>query len=495
MSDEFNQRRMAGVAANGLLWSSIAVIVAKLASMVAQLALGYILDVETFGIFAMASIAMQFSATLQYDGISKLIIQQHTSDTNTITKYTKFSLYLGIVGSIILICMSFFLSAVYRVPDLKYIISLIALSIPLVSLSGIYLANGSVKREFRTLSVIDSLYNIAYNASLVLLAFFGADKYSIAFATILSCISRNSLYRYSFGKLNLSYKLGFSEFIGIFNKIKLIILAGLLFCFVQQGDYIALGAIVSKRDLAYYYFGFMLTANLARLITQGIVSIMLPLFASVRDQPARLESALFRSSSAVLFCSGVLALGLIGLLPSVVQWLWHGKWDAALITASAMALSLPPRMLTAMGTISLQAQGRWGTRMSLLIFDAVAVTMAAAIGGYFAGLNGAAWAGAIQRIVSGVIGFSYGVKANGTTVTKGWRFILRSMIPFILVSGPFAYIVLGGQQARDGYLLFVRSGETLVAIVAFMILTMFFDRGVLGDLYSAADRFYKRKRQ
>ena len=106
-------------------------------------------------------------------------------------------------------------------------------------------------------------------------------------------------------------------------------------------------------------------------------------------------------------------IGVVGLGPCLIHLVWRGKWDLAAVTAVAVAFTLPMRMLSPMGAVTLDSFGKWRLRTALLLLDSSTMMAAALIGAHLADLKGASIAVALQRLASGLVDFSFAVHTIG----------------------------------------------------------------------------------
>src|SRR5262249_8880550 len=149
------------------------------------------------------------------------------------------------------------------------------------------------------------------------------------------------------------------RFFSILGHVKWLIVTGFLTGLSQQGDYFVLGRIVSPEALGYYYFGFQLTANVGQLLAQGIGNTLFPIFTAMKKDAQALGRAFLRSGSVIHFICSLLCLGIVGFGPWLIHVIWRGKWDPAIVTAVAMAISLPMRMLSPLAAATLDSFGKW----------------------------------------------------------------------------------------------------------------------------------------
>jgi O-antigen/teichoic acid export membrane protein len=244
-----------------------------------------------------------------------------------------------------------------------------------------------------------------------------------------------------------------------------------------------LGRAISAESLGYFYFGFQITANIGQLLAQGIANTLFPIFTAMRQDPRALNRAFLRASSVIHFACSVLCLGVVGFAPWLMHFVWRGKWDMAIVTAVAIALTLPMRMLSPIGYITLDSFGKWRLRTGLLALDAGSMMLAALVGAYVADLQGASIAVALQRLASGIVDFSFAVRILGGRAGDIAGFAARAFIPFWLPAA--ALVAVNHAQpllASDTHSAVFSALRTLAALGIFIAMVYSVDRPVIKEV-------------
>jgi O-antigen/teichoic acid export membrane protein len=403
---------------------------------------------------------------------------------------------MGLAGAAVLVVLGFVLAGFYRNPELVLVIGLSAISVPLTSLISIQFARLSIDLRFRTMCYID-LYVAAVQVAVVLAAaYLGARYYSIAIGLVVSTVLRYFLNRRAVPTSAASFRLPAEKFFSIFGQVKWLIVTGFLTGLSQQGDYFVLGRAVSPESLGYYYFGFQLTANIGQLLAQGIGNTLFPIFTAMKQDPQALARAFLRSSSVIHFACSLLCLGVVGFGPWLIHFIWRGKWDLAIVTAIAMALSLPMRMLSPLGAATLDSVGKWKLRTGLLILDSGSMMLAALIGAALGDLTGASIAVALQRFASGLVDFSFAVHVLGRRAVDIVQFAGRSFLPFWLPAAALiAWNVTHDVQQASWESAALSLGRTLAAMLAFAAFAYTLDRRVIEEVVMLAKRLVFRRQE
>lgn len=469
-------------ATSGMMWMSISALSSRALLFIMQIVLGFILDVRDYGTFAVVSVALTFVAGLQNAGVSKVLIQKQDQYQVLVRDYTDFSLYMGLIGACVLVAIGLIFGKFYRNPALFYVVGLSAISVPLTSLISIQFARFSIDLRFREMFAIDFYVAVTNIAVVLVSAYFGARYYSIGLGLVVSTIVRY-LLNLRVPTLMPNFGLSMAKFLAILGQVRWLIITAFLTGLSQQGDYFVLGRAISAESLGYYYFGFQLTANIGQLLAQGIGNTLFPIFAAMKQDPRALNRAFIRASSVIHFACSALCLGAVGFAPWLMHFVWRGKWDMAIVTAVAIALTLPMRMLSPIGYVTLDSFGKWRLRTALLVLDASSMMLAALIGAYVDDLRGASIAVALQRLISGMVDFSFAVRVLGGRTGDIIAFAARAFMPFWLPAA--ALVVLNHTHpllASDLHSAIFSALRTLAAIGIFTAMVYSIDRQLIKEV-------------
>jgi O-antigen/teichoic acid export membrane protein len=135
-----------------MLWVSVGTFASKLASLGAQLVLGWVLSTEDFALYAIAISWSTIILALRNAGTQRLLIQKGTSYDEFATICFKIALLFNGVGFVLLALAAPALSQLYESPSLRAIIWIIAISLPLNTASLIFQAKLSSELGFGKLT-------------------------------------------------------------------------------------------------------------------------------------------------------------------------------------------------------------------------------------------------------------------------------------------------------------------------------------------------------
>jgi O-antigen/teichoic acid export membrane protein len=133
-----------------MLWVSVGTVASKLASLGAQLVLGWVLSAEDFALYAIAISWSTVILALRNAGTQRLLIQRGATYDEFASICFKTALLFNIIGFVLLAFAAPGLSQLYESQSLQIIIWIIALALPLNTASLIFQAKLSSELGFGT---------------------------------------------------------------------------------------------------------------------------------------------------------------------------------------------------------------------------------------------------------------------------------------------------------------------------------------------------------
>ncbi|EIE51094.1 polysaccharide biosynthesis protein [Citreicella sp. 357] len=467
-------------AARGMAWTALSLVVSKLLSFGSQVALGYLLAVDTYAVFALLTTAMIFVNGFQNPGVSKVLIQQHDRLDEILPDYSAFALWLGSIGLVLFLVVGIGFEMTYDVRPLFWVIALAALSIPLKAATTVYMAVMSVNYDFRAISMAEMKRSLFYYIVLVGAAALGAAGYTMALALVGATVVHVVLLKRATPGLRLSWKLSPRRFWQMTMEMRWVLLSAFLFALGMNGDYLLLGEMLTAEELGYYFFGFTLVANLTVMISMGINQALLPLFSKLKHDLPQLRRQYLRISGAVTLMMSIICIGLVGVGPVLVHLVWGGKWDPAIVVVVSIAAILPVRLTANLAGVVFESQGAWGWRLVTLIWDAGFILLCAFVGATLGGFTGATIAVALQRLVSGLLTFPLAASKIGIAPRRTASFFARCFTVYgIVVAAMLLADPWRGVTVHEGTLILRPVLETSAALAVFLAYNLAFNRELM----------------
>ncbi len=152
-----------------------------------------------------------------------------------------------------------------------------------------------------------------------------------------------------------------------------------------SGDYLAIGPFESTLVVGLYFFAYSLSAALTQPFTMVATNVLVPSFASVKDND-RLQTSYLHAVSLLLVATGITFSGVALLGGNVVDFVWDGKWNESIVAMALISAGTPFRILQPTCFSLLQSQGLWKNHSLLITVNGILAVGSAALGAMVGGL-------------------------------------------------------------------------------------------------------------
>ena len=392
---QISKPTLGGLAATGMLWVSVGAAASKLASLGAQLVLGWVLSTEDFALYAIAISWSTIVLALRNAGTQRFLIQKGNSYDEFASVCFKMALLFNGIGFVLLALAAPALSDLYDSPSLNTIVWIIALSLPLNTASLFFQAKLSSELKFQKLTRISIWSALLRHGSMTAFALMGLGPISFVLPLILIAMFETVAGWYMVGAWPPNRRLTWQAMRGVLRDSRWIMLTSLAGILVMNGDYLAISLLQTKETLGIYFFGFQLSFSLAALFTNGVEAVMMPTFSSLHNDLERQKMAFFKAARVLMLGATLACFALVLAANPLVHGLWGGKWDSAIPVVQLLALSLPVKLVVPLCRSLMEGRGEWKFVSTLLLADGIGTIIAGGVGAWLGGLM------AIAAVVSG----------------------------------------------------------------------------------------------
>jgi O-antigen/teichoic acid export membrane protein len=413
-----------------LFWSGTAVLLSKSISLLSHFLLASILDVETFGVFAIVLSSMVFVSVFQRSGLEKVLISNQKSFSSLFQDYAAFIFIFSWIGSVILLLFGVFENLRRDIDGLLAVYIVASLTIPLVAVANLWSSKLSIDFRFKSLSQIAIAYSSIYYFLAISLAMLGFDIFTLSLSALLAALAQVMILRGVTEPLPWRFRLSSKNFFKYFVEFKWVLLTGVLSALAIRADFFILAQVLSLADMGLYYFGFMIVMSFTAIISGGINKTMLPIFAAREEGMAKFSSQVSQVSRGIIALSSLLSLSILLVGPIAIHKIWDGKWDGASSVIVLAAVFIPLRMLNVISHTIFEAFGKWRMKVNLLIFEIIILIVFTYTGALYFGLVGGAFGVMMQRVLSSILSYYLACKTLEIPLSKFFGFLLTSTIPF-----------------------------------------------------------------
>lgn len=405
MGMHVSRKTVGGLATAGMVWTTIGTIASKLASLGAQVVLGWVLSTEDFALYAIAISWSTIILTLRNAGTQRFLIQKGSDGYDKFaTVCFKIALLFNGIGFVLLALAAPALAHLYESNSLHTLIWIIALSLPLNTASLIFQAKLSSEMSFGKLTQINIWSALLRHGSMAVFALAGLGPLSFVLPLILIAVFETGAGWYSIGAWPPNQRLTWSAMRAVLRDTRWVMLTSLAGILVMNGDYLAISLLQNKEILGIYYFGFQLSFSVAALFTIGVEAVMMPAFSRLHHDQDRQKMAFFRAARVLMLGATLACFALALVATPLIHGLWGGKWDRAIPVVQLLALSLPVKLVVPLCRSLIEGRGEWKFVSKLLLVDGIGTIIAGGLGAWLGGQT------TIAAVVSGynlVLGLTF----------------------------------------------------------------------------------------
>ncbi len=363
----------------GVAFMAVSLVATKLSALLAQFALGWLLTSNDYKVWGMLLSLRMLVDGLRNGGVIPVMQQRGLAALEEETSYAQYALFFNLLAAVILLALIGAAEKYFRTTDLAWLIVLLAIHIPLQTLSAIHRARLSIHLRFAALAKYASIAAFVGYVAMVTFAALKMGPYCFVLSLSVTATVEWWLFRRAAGPLTQYSPLSPQQFAGILRVGRWVMCSAALASIAMMGDYFVIGRIAPDL-LGDYLFGFQLTVAVSTVVVAGFQQVMLPTFSRLQNDPRRMADAFTKSMRLTAFLCAPCFAAVSLLAPSIVHFLWAGKWDRSIPVVQVMSLCLVFRLLNPLAITVLQVTGRWNVYAKILVLDAASIVTAATIG-------------------------------------------------------------------------------------------------------------------
>ncbi len=400
---------MGRIVGTGMTLMVIATVANKAMTMLAQWVLGAKLSPEDFAVFAYATAIAGFTMVCREAGVRELLVQRGENHYEDLAgPGFWFALTWNIVVSVIMAAVALPLSHLLKQPLLAPMLWVIAAALPIGTVSGILQTSMRVHLKFRDFANNALLGSFARQGSTVLLALRGFGAMSLAWPVLVGTLGETLGAYFRTGDALWKRPAQPHRWRGIFRDTKWLMFASVANFAVDWGPFLLLGGItalshaqsgillhlahaftLTDREAGFFYFAFMITAQVGVLLSFNLALVLTPALARLNDEPERLANGVLRSLRTLMLAGSIGSLGLACVIDPLQHLLWPpikgeliGKWHPAVPAVIILGVFFPWRITFGVSSSMLQAQGRFRLYAILTAIEGGGLTLFTILGAF-----------------------------------------------------------------------------------------------------------------
>ena len=288
--------------------------------------LALILDPNAYGIVAIASVFIGLSRLIQGLGLSEFLIKAKKENEIEINSAFWSNIFIAIIIYLILVIASPFISTLYNIDQLEFVIPVLSLIIIFNSFGFIPQSILTKKMSFKKLFMIQIIPLLSLLAFTIPLAYLGFGVWALVIGTLINSFLENIFYLF-FSKWNPKFIFSFEKFREMFQFGKWIVIQKNVEYFYYNIDLFLAGIFFNTYDIGLYSVGKNFIRMIYTSVNGPVGAIVLPMFSKLQADSKNFGNYLLSITKKLSFLNIPILVGLFIISEDLTSFLFKNKWD------------------------------------------------------------------------------------------------------------------------------------------------------------------------
>lgn len=413
-------------ALRGGAWTISIAAATRIASLAAQIILGWLLSERDFGLYALAISVAAVASSLRDGGVRQLLVQRATEYSSLVGPAFWMAGALNLATGLALAAAAPLLARQFEEPALVTMLLLIALAQPLGTPAAILTARLTIDLRFAAVALVPGIAGVLRYAATIALALAGMGPLSFVMPLPFVALIEWALARRLHRERLWSRAPEPRRWGALLAQSGWLLVGSLGISLLNLGAYAAIKPFAGTEVVGLYFFAFQAVTQIGMVLSANVAIVLFPVLSRMAGDVPRQRAAVLRSLRQLMLLAALACLGLAAAYPAIESWAWQGKWASAAPAVLLIGMFYPMNVMLAVALSVQQARGQfrqWG--LGLIAVSAVSLASAAA---------GAAATGTATGVaaVTGVTSFAITLVylfATLRTLDIGPAAILRATLP------------------------------------------------------------------
>ena len=307
-------------------WTTLGLVVPKLISPIINLWLVNILNPSDFGLLAISSVIIGFTALVQGLGLVEFLIKEKELCELRLNTIYWASIFIATFMAILIVALTPTISQVYNNNDLLKIIPALSITIVLSALQLVQNALLQKGLDFKKIFIIQLLPLIVLVGFTLPLALFGWGVWSLVIGQISNGVVSAIMYihfirwtpKFIFSMKELKIMLAFGKWV-VLEKIIEYLYSNL--------DIIIIGIYFDISTVGIYSTGKYLITIIYTIINGSIGAISFPMLSHMQSNVSELKIGFFGITKRIVFFNVPIMIGVALLSSNFIPLVFDPKWE------------------------------------------------------------------------------------------------------------------------------------------------------------------------
>lgn len=309
----------------GLIWSFGERISAQVVSTIVMIVLARLLDPMHYGIISIVTVFITFCNVFVTSGMGSAIVQKKEVDESDYNTAFMISLGIALILYFLLFFISPYIAEFYDMPELNWVLRIMALRLPLASINSIQQAHVQRAMQFKRFFIATLLGTVISGFVGITLALQGFGVWALV-AQYLTNTTVDTVVlffvekwipklQFSIKKAKLIYSFGWK-----------VLATDLVYTVEEDIRSLIVGKVFGSADLAFYDQGKKYPSILVNNLNSAINKVMLPAYSRTQDDLENLKKMLRKSIAVGIFLLAPVLIGFAAVSDSFISVILTDKW-------------------------------------------------------------------------------------------------------------------------------------------------------------------------
>lgn len=293
----------------GFFWSFIERILSQGISFIISIILARLIAPDAYGLIVMVTVFTNISAILIEGGFSTALIQKKDRTEDDFCTVFYFNLITSLILFAVLYLLAPYIADFYNAPELRSIVRVLSISLPINSLILIHKVKINLSLNFKLLSIVTFITTVVSGTIGIVLAYNDYEVWAlvaqILTSSLLNAILLSLLVRWR--PALVFSRESFKELFGFGSRILFNTLITRIYLDIYN---VIIGKFYKPSDLAYYNRAFNLSSFASVNIVEIMNRVVYPVECQLQDNLDELKKAFYR----YLHIANLLTIPLLALL-------------------------------------------------------------------------------------------------------------------------------------------------------------------------------------
>ena len=423
---------------HGVAWNYAGIATQSVGQLVVSTILARLLTPADFGLIALVNVGLAFSRVFVDGGFGSALIQKKAITRDDETTVFFFNIVVGVVFYLLAFGAAPYLSDWLGYDELRRLIPVLALVIPLASLGAVHQRVLHRRLDFRTQVLIEIVATLLSGAAGIVAALNGMGVWSLVIQAVAIHLLR-VVGLWCFAKWWPTGRFRFASMLELGRFGVHIFFASILNTVFDNVYPLIIGTSYSSEQLGLYSRARRYQSMPSQTLASSAKRAMFPVFSKLQEDKPRLLAAMKRSMLVLVFLIFPSMAMLFATAENLVTWILLEKWlpMTPYLKVLCLAGALYPVSLLNLTLLNAQGLSHLTLRLEivkkLLIIVAIAVTFR---WGVLALVYG--------QVIAAVIGWGLNTYYTHRSLNYGLAKQVMDMLPygcFAVLSGAAMMIV------------------------------------------------------